>query len=237
MGRAGRRWFGSPRRRRARSRQAAAGWSRPGSGAGCRAGSPRSGAPGVPPGACRPRGRSGRIPADARVVAVGVVVARDLGELGDPAGDVGRVLARVVDHRLGAVERADRAREDRLRQLGEPRLGGGQLGQVVAGAGLADQLAQVLDRRPRVGGSAGAASGRTGASCLVAGFDSSTSRWRSSSVERRFTNVVLALRSVPGSSVERPLERRCSRRRSRPSPGWCSTTRRGQVVAPRRRSP
>ena len=32
------------------------------------------------------------------------------------------------------------------------------------------------------------------------GFDSSTSWSRSSSVVRRFTNVVLALRSVPGSS-------------------------------------
>jgi hypothetical protein len=46
----------------------------------------------------------------------------------------------------------------------------------------------------------GRSSRRNGASLRVAGFDTSTSCSRSSSVERRFTNVVLPLRSVSGSS-------------------------------------
>ena len=46
----------------------------------------------------------------------------------------------------------------------------------------------------------GRSSRRNGASSLVAGFDASTSGSRSSSVARRLTNVVLARRSVVGSS-------------------------------------
>ena len=52
----------------------------------------------------------------------------------------------------------------------------------------------------RASATSGCSARRNGASSRVAGFDSSTSTSRSSSVERRFTNVVLALRSVPGSS-------------------------------------
>ena len=77
---------------------------------------------------------------DAGVVAVGVVVARHLAELGEPAGQVGRVVARVLDHRLGAVERADRAREDAgAVSARQPRLLRRQLDQVVVRARLADQ--------------------------------------------------------------------------------------------------
>ncbi len=46
----------------------------------------------------------------------------------------------------------------------------------------------------------GRSSRRKGASCLVPGFDTATSLSRSSRVARRFTKVVLAFRSVSGSS-------------------------------------
>src|ERR1700736_5963694 len=59
-------------------------------------------------------------------------------------------------------------------------------------------------RRAWIVGTASATSGRRsarkGASLLVAGLDAATSTSRSLSVWRRFTKVVLALRSVPGSS-------------------------------------
>ena len=52
-------------------------------------------------------------------------------------------------------------------------------------------------------GTSGRSSRRNGARSLVAGLDASTSTSRSSSVARRFTNVVLPRRSVVGSSAER----------------------------------
>ena len=59
-------------------------------------------------------------------------------------------------------------------------------------------------RRSRIVGRASRTSGRSsrrnGARSFVAGLDSATSTSRSSSVARRFTNVVLARRSVVGSS-------------------------------------
>ena len=103
-----------PGRARATSRRATAGWRRRGRWGACRARIRR--------GAVRrhrhelvvARGRARRAEDrhHARVVAVRVVVGGHLAELRDPAGEVRRVAARVLDHRVGAVERPDRARED-----------------------------------------------------------------------------------------------------------------------------
>ena len=137
----------------------------------------------------------------AGVVAVGVVVGGDLAEVGDPGGEVGRVAARrtrtpagrgrASGSRAGTPIAVSCARRgclavSSIRSLFVP----GLRGSACAG------------RRPSGAPRARAAAARagSGASSLVAGFDSSTSWSRSSSVERRFTNVVFALRSVLGSS-------------------------------------
>ncbi len=139
---------------------------------------------------------------DARVVAVGVVVRRHLAELREPAGEVGRVLARVRDHRLRAVERADRAREHR-RWSSSARRGclrrSARSGRC-SGPAARISVAQVGDRGPQVVPRAGAARGRTARACAWRASTPRTSRSRSSSVPRRFTNVVFAFRIVPGSS-------------------------------------
>ena len=68
---------------------------------------------------------------------------------------------------------------------------------------LAGPGSLISRRRSRTVGRASATSGRRtrrkGASRFVAGLDAVTSGSRSSRVERRFTNVVLPLRSVVGS--------------------------------------
>ena len=85
-------------------------------------------------------GREHRL--DARVVAVGVVGVGDLAELGDRAGQVGRVLAQRVHEVLRSVKGPDGAREHGRGQLLEPRQPRHEVGQVVAGPGDADELTQ-----------------------------------------------------------------------------------------------
>ena len=94
-----------------------------------------------------------------------------------------------------------RVGEGRAGDLLELRELARRVDQVVVGAGCASRPAQVGDRRPRGVARAGAARAGTAPGRLVAGLDSSTSTSRSSSVERRLTNVVLARRSVVGSSA------------------------------------
>ena len=121
----------------------------------------------------------------------------------------------------GAVERPDRAREDRRGQLRQPRLLGGQLDQVVVRAGLPDQLAEVGDRRAARRPRAGAARGRT---ARAASWPASTRRTSSVEVVERRAQVHerrVGLAQRARQQLERALERRRSRRRSRPSPGSC----------------
>ncbi len=86
----------------------------------------------------------------AGVVAVGVVVGGQLAEVREPGREVGRVAARVLEHRLRPVERLDRAREHGGGEVGQLRLLRGQLDQVVVRAGLAHERVEVGDRRARV---------------------------------------------------------------------------------------
>ena len=76
--------------------------------------------------------------------------------------------------------------------------------RVASSRSLSAPLRVTSLRRSRIVGREAATSGRSsrrnGASRFVAGLDSATSTSRSSSVARRFTNVVLARRSVVGSS-------------------------------------
>ena len=136
---------------------------------------------------------------DPRVVAVRVVVGRALAEVAQPADELGRVGAQELEHRLGLCER--------LAARAEGRRGGvlerGQLARRVAsgrcwrrrgaraGAGRGSSAATPA--------TSGRSSRRNGARSFVAGLDASTSTSRSSSVARRFTNVVFARRSVVGS--------------------------------------
>ena len=98
--------------------------------------------------------------------------------------------------------------------------------------GWRTSVLQVARSSARASRTSGRSSRRNGARSLVAGLDAATSRSRSSSVARRFTNVVLARRSVVGSSAERPRERARSRRRSRRSS--CSCCRRASARSSRR---
>ena len=139
------------------SRQAAAESRRPGSG--------RTGWSRAPPGASRSESGVRTWPSsgvevsengvehrlDPGEVAVRVVVGRALAELRDPAGQVGRVRADVLDDGLRLLERLDRAREGDARALGEQRLLLRQVDQVVARPLLLDQEAEVADRRLGVG--------------------------------------------------------------------------------------
>ena len=208
MGRAAPGWGRSRACRRcratARSRPAAAGWPRPGSGgAGSSRGrrSARDGASGVstPPAGLSVNENALKIGWIARVVAVGVVVGRADAEVAQPARDLGRVRADELQHGLEALERLRAVAERRAsRRAGAP----GSF-RVASTRSLSGPGRRTSSRRSWIVGRASSTSGRSsrrnGASSRVAGLDSATSTSRSSSVARRFTNVVLARRSVVGS--------------------------------------
>ena len=104
---------------------------------------------------------------DAGVVAVGVVVGGALAELREPAGQVGRVRADVLDHRLRVAAARSIARGNDASSSASASFGACwlQLDQVVARAGRADQRAQVAGssgarRAPAGAARAGTARGR-----------------------------------------------------------------------------
>ena len=172
---------------------------------------------------------------DPRVVAVGVVVGGAGAEVAQPAGEVGRVRAQELEHGLRLDERlapvVERRRGDAL-QRGILR--------VASTRSLSSPSRRISVRRSRIVGRASATSGRSsrrnGARSFVAGLDSATSTSRSSSVARRFTNVVLARRSVVGS---RPRARASATfsaaDRPRPWRSRCRRARRGRRAARRGR--
>ena len=138
---------------------------------------------------------------DAREVAVGVVVGRALAEVAQPADEVRRVRADELEDRRGLLQRrasscanaglATCSRRGALRSRSI---------EVVARARAADQLAQVADRRARVAHERAQLGEERREVASSPAWRPSTSMSRSSSVARRLTNVVFALRSVPGSS-------------------------------------
>ena len=165
------------RRRAAPSRRAAAASRRPGSGCRCPSRSLGAASGGHRRHAARrPRRRCGQEHRlDAGVVAVGVVVGGDLAELREPAGEVGRVAAHVLEHRLRAVERPDRAREDAWRSAAPAAAAwrSARSGRCSGpGARISSRRSAIVGRASRT---SGRSSRRKGASSLVAGFDSSTS--------------------------------------------------------------
>ena len=197
-------------RERAPTRRAGAAPHRAGSASGSRARSPSSRWWAALPRACAAvLARRAEHRHHARVVAVRVVVAGHLAELREPARR-GRACSRRAYSTTGwerSSARIARGKPSAV-ELREPGLLGGQLDQVVVGPGLTDQSyagrRSSAARRPR----AVAAGART-AQRRVAGFDSSTSSSRSSSVPRRLTKVVLALRKRVrqqlGASLQRQL--------------------------------
>ena len=137
---------------------------------------------------------------DAREVAVGVVVGGALAEVAQPADEVRRVRADELEHRLRALERR---RGPPGRPASRPAAATASCASPRRGrcrgrrGGSACCRSRIVGRASRT---SGRSSRRNGARSLVAGLDSATSTSRSSSVARRFTNVVLARRSVVGSS-------------------------------------
>ena len=104
---------------------------------------------------------------DARVVAVGVVVRRALAEVAQPAGELGRVRAQELEHRLRAPASASRP----LSNAGvATRCSAGILRvastRSLSGPVAAHERAQVADRRPRARRTSGRSSRRNGARSL-----------------------------------------------------------------------
>ena len=138
---------------------------------------------------------------DAGEVAVGVVVRGALAEVAQPADEVGAVRAgrscrTGVESFSACVELRSAGRATCSRR-GVPVE---QVDEVVAGARAADRACAGRRSSGARRARAGAARARNGARSFVAGLEAATSTSRSSSVARRFTNVVFALRSVSGSS-------------------------------------
>ena len=140
-------------------------------------------------------------------MAVGVVVRRPLAEVAQPADEVRRVGPDELDHRGELLQRRDRVRERGLGgALERRRLRSRSVRSLPA------PLRCTSVFRSATVGRASCTSGRSWlrkrARSLVAGLDAATRTSRSSSVARRLTKVVLALRRVPGSSSRRLVERR-----------------------------
>ena len=138
-----------------------------------------------------------------------------------------------------AVERLDRAREDR--RASAPRAAAAwrsaRSGRCPA-PGERIRSAQVGDRRAARRATSGRSSRKNGASCFVAGFDSSTSCSRSSSVRAQVHERRVGLAQRARQQLERPLERRAlvaDRRASLCS--CCPPGRRGRRGARRSRRP
>ena len=82
---------------------------------------------------------------DARVVAVGVVEGRHLGELGEEAHQVGHVGPGELDHRLGGVEAGDRPRDRPARLALDLRQLAQRVGQIVRRPAAVDRQPQVAE--------------------------------------------------------------------------------------------
>ena len=164
---------------------------------------------------------------DAGVVAVGVVVrlrpAPNLVSQPAKSGVYGRMYSM---HGLRLAQRL-RSSAGRRRSRGCASFGIFDVSSIrsLFGARAADQQAQVLDGRASTPPPAGAARGRSARGPWWPASTRATSGSRSSSVARRFTKVVLALRSVGGS---RPSVSAAPRSRRRSRGRWSSRCPRGR---------
>ena len=84
----------------------------------------------------------------AHVVAVGVVVGARLAEVGERRHDIGRVVAQVVELRLGRPSPASAVERDR-RDPCQRRRFERELGQVTGAGRVADQRVELAERRDR----------------------------------------------------------------------------------------
>ena len=173
---------------------------------------------------------------DARVVAVGVVEGRHLGELGEEAHQVGHVGPGELDHRLGGVEAGDRLRDRPARLALHPRHLAQRVGQVVRRPAAVDRQPQVAEDGDRpLGDRAQLAQERR----QVLGRRLELVDQRRQVVEERphvdEGGVRLAKRRREG--LERGVEGALLAARSRPGTGWRSGSaprgRRGARRSPR----
>ena len=135
-------------------------------------------------------------------MAVGVVVGRALAEVAEPAHRArGRRAAGTRAPAGSSSARRSSWRRPGSRQALEARQLERRVDEVVVRPRAVEHQRAGRGRSAARRAPAGAAGAKNGASFLVAGLEALTSGSRSSSVERRFTNVVLPRRSVVGSSA------------------------------------